>query len=335
MQYAIATMPSKHIMISGIQPTGNLHIGNYLGAVKNWVDLQNSGKYELSIFIADLHSITGNLDADTRRENIITIAAELIAAGIDPEQTTLFAQSHVTGHTELAWVFNCVTPIAELERMTQFKDKSERQQANINVGLFDYPVLQAADILLYRGTHVPVGEDQVQHVELTRDIARWFNNRFGNYFPECEAVLTETPRIKSLLEPTKKMSKSAGAGHVIELADDPEMIEKKIKKAVTATEGGEHSPGVENLLLLLQHFGDARLHAQFVEEEQAGTIRYGDLKGSVATAVSETFAEFRNKRAALLSDRDAIADILAAGAQKAQMDADETMARVRELVGIR
>ena len=249
----------KPIVFSGIQPTGNLHIGNYLGAIKPFIELQNSDKYDLYFCIVDYHSLTGNMDATERKEKILHIAAELIACGIDPTKTTLFVQSHVEGHTELAWIFNTVTPVTELERMTQFKDKSnDQQKKNVNVGLFTYPVLQAADILLYHGTRVPVGEDQKQHVELTRNIARWFNNRYGDYFPEPEVLLTETPRIKSLLEPTKKMSKSKGANHVIELADAPAVLEKKIKKAVTASEGGSASVGVENLLLLLSYFGSER-----------------------------------------------------------------------------
>lgn len=326
---------SKPIIISGIQPTGSLHIGNYLGAVKNWVELQETGEYDLSVFIADLHSFTGNMDAETRRENILTLTAELIAAGIDPEKTNIYLQSHIAEHTELAWVFSSVTPMAELERMTQYKDKSARQEKNINTGLFTYPVLQAADILLYHASAVPVGEDQVQHIELTRDIARWFNNRYGEYFPEPEPLLTAVPRVKSLLEPSKKMSKSAGEGHVIMLADEPEVIEKKIKKAVTATDGGDDAPGVKNLLLLLQEFGPAELHAQFAEEERAGTIRYGDLKSAVSKGLIDSFAVFRKKRAALLENPDQIAEILAAGAEAMKPRALETMEEVRKRVGVR
>lgn len=326
---------SKPVIFSGIQPTGSLHIGNYLGAVKNWVALQNSGEYNCFFSIVDYHSITGNRTAAERKEQIIHLAAELIAAGIDPEKCTFFVQSHVPEHTELAWVFNSVTPMAELERMTQFKDKSERQAKNINAGLFTYPVLQAADILLYHGTHVPVGEDQVQHIELTRDVARWFNNKYGDLFPETEALLTEIPRVKSLLEPTKKMSKSLGEGHVIDLADEPAVLEKKIKKAVTATEGGSNAPGVDNLLLLLKEFGDASAVDQFAAAQADGSIRYGDLKQAVTAAVGEHFADFREKRRALLDNHDAIADILIAGAEKAQPIARATMETVRERIGIR
>lgn len=326
---------SKKIILSGIQPTGNLHVGNYLGAIKNWVDLQNSGEYECHFCIVDYHSLTGNRSAQERRAQITKTAIELIAAGIDPKKSTLFVQSHVPEHTELAWIFNSVTPMAELERMTQYKDKSQDQEKNINVGLFTYPVLQAADILLYHATHVPVGEDQVQHIELTRNIARWFNNKYEEYFVETQAVLTQTPRVKSLLKPDKKMSKSHGESSVIELADEPQVIEKKIKKAVTATEGGEGSPGVDNLLLLLKHFGDEGEYHEFVSAEKNGSIQYGALKGAVSAAISNYFSEFRDRRAELMHNHDEVAQILVEGAEQAQAVAQKTMKEVREIIGVR
>lgn len=328
-------MKKKGIILSGIQPTGNLHIGNYLGAIKNWVALQESGEYECFFSIVDLHSLTGNMDAEARRAQITKTAIELLAAGIDPEKSTIFIQSTIPEHTELAWIFNTLTPIAELERMTQFKDKSEDQAKNINAGLLTYPVLQAADILLPRATHVPVGEDQVQHVELTRATARWFNNRYGDFFVEPEALLTEIPRVKSLLKPEKKMSKSLGEGHVIELADAPDVIEKKIKKAVTASEGGETAPGVQNLLLLLEHFAPKEVQTTFVQAEQSGDIRYGDLKAAVSTHIADAFAEFRERRTALMNDHDMVAAALAAGEEKMAAIASETMQEVRRRIGIR
>jgi len=335
----------KKIIFSGIQPTGNLHIGNYLGAVKNWVELQNSGEYECYFCIVDYHSLTGNMKADERHDQIIHTAAELLAAGVDPEKSVFYVQSHVPEHTELAWVFDSVTPIAELERMTQFKDKSAQQAKNINAGLFTYPILQAADILLYHGTHVPVGVDQVQHVELTRDIARWFNKRYGKYFSETKALLTEIPKVMSLLEPTKKMSKSLGEGHVIELADEPNVIEKKLKKAVTASEGGGKAPGVENLLMLLKQFstqggsasgGDGeKIYKEFTKAEKDGSIRYGDLKFVLAQSIGNYFVDFRKKRNELLEGKDELAEVLAKGAKKAREVASKTMGDVRKLVGIR
>jgi len=357
--YSVFFMPKK-VIFSGIQPTGNLHIGNYLGAVRHIVELQNTGEYEMYYFVADYHSLTGDMTADERREQIVKTTAELVAAGIDPNKTTLFLQSEVPEHTELSWIFQCLTPMTELRRMTQFKDKSgllnyEKIKKKINkasidqqlealasmifedakTGLFTYPVLQAADILLYHGTVVPVGEDQKQHVELTRDIVRWFNNRYGEYFAEPEVLLTETPRVKSLLDPTSKMSKSKGGGHVIELADSPEVILKKVKKAVTASEGGKKAPGVENLLLLLKEFGDGEAHKQFANAEKDGTIRYGDLKAAVAEAVSSTFAGFRVRRQELLANHNEIASLLIDGAKKAKAVAEATMNDVRERVGIR
>ncbi len=326
---------SKSVIFSGIQPTGNLHIGNYLGAVQNIVELQNSGKYQMYYFIADYHSLTGNMTAHERREQILRTAAELVAIGIDPKKTTLFVQSHVMEHLELAWIFNCLIPIAELERMTQFKDKASRQKKNINAGLFTYPALQAADILLYHGTVVPVGEDQVQHVELTRKIARWFNNKYENYFAEPEVKLTKTKRVMSLLDPKSKMGKSLGAGHVLELADESNVIEKKLKKAVTASEGGKGSAGVENLLSLLAEFADKKVYSKFAKAEKDGSIRYGDLKKALSDSISETFADFRNRRSELMENHDQLAEILANGAKKASGVASATMEDVRKLVGIR
>jgi tryptophanyl-tRNA synthetase len=306
-----------------------------LGAVKNWVELQNSGKYEMYIFIADLHSLTGNQTAKERKEQILKTAAELLAAGLDPNKVTFFVQSQIKEHTELAWIFNCVTPIAELERMTQYKDKSARQEKNINAGLLTYPVLQAADILLYHGNTVPVGQDQVQHVELTRVVADKFNKRYTEYFPETKHLLTTVPKVMSLLEPNKKMSKSLGEGHVIELCDEPELIEKKLKRAVTATEGGDEAPGVKNLLTLLEQFGDKKVYGEFVKAEKDGTIRYGDLKSELAKAIGKYFADFRTKRKELLANPAKLNKILLSGADKARPVAEKTMEKVREIIGLR
>jgi len=328
-------MKKKGTILSGIQPTGNFHVGSYLGAVKNWVHLQNSGDYEMYIFIPDLHALTGNRTAPELREQRQIAVAELLAAGLDPKRTTLFFQSDVRAHAELAWVFSCITPIAELERMTQYKDKSADQKHNINAGLFTYPVLQAADILLYHGTVVPVGQDQVQHVELTRDIARWFNRKYGDYFREPEALLTEVPKVMSLLEPTKKMSKSKGEGHVIELADSPDVIEKKLKRAITASEGGSEAPGARNLIDLLKHFDAETLYEQYDRAEQDGNIRYGELKGDLARVIADYFTEFRARRAEYLADRSEIDAIMVDGAARAGDRASNTIRDVYERVGLR
>ncbi len=325
---------SKQVIFSGIQPTGNLHLGNYLGAIKNWVSLQNSGQYDCYFSIVDYHSLTGDMGAKERGEKIANVAAELLALGIDPKRSTFFVQSDVPEHTELAWIFNCVTPIAELQRMTQFKDKSVQQNKNVNAGLFTYPVLQAADILLYHGNYVPVGQDQVQHIELTRDMARWFNKRYEKYFVETKPLLTETPKVMSLLEPDKKMSKSLGGAHVIELCESPSVIANKIKKAVTDSgEGG--GPGARNLLLFLEKFGDKEKYKQFAQSAKAGSIRYGDLKKAVSQSIAAHFSDFREKREELLADPKELRRILDIGARKAKAVAEKTMNDVRKIVGIR
>lgn len=325
---------NKKIVLSGIQPTGNIHIGNYLGAFKNCVDLQNSGEYECYFFIADYHSLTGNMIAEERHEQTIRTAAELLAMGIDPQKSTFFVQSSVPECTELAWIFNTISPVAELERMTQFKDKSLVQTKNVNTGLLTYPLLQASDILLYHGDVVPVGQDQVQHVELTRNVARWFNNRYGDYFPETEPLLTETPKIMSLIEPDKKMSKSKGPNHMIEIADEPEVIEKKLKKAVTASEGGGASLGATNLLGLLKHFGSEEKYNEFTKAEKDGSIRYGDLKKELSDSISNYFSDFREKRKELLMDRNKLSEALIPGSEKAREIAKNTMKEVKKLVGL-
>lgn len=320
---------TEKIIYSAIQPTGNLHLGNYLGAIKNWVELQNSGKYKCIFAIADYHSLTGNISADFRKSQIIKTAAELIALGIDPDKSIFYIQSQVTEHTELAWIFNSVCPISELERMTQYKDKSNQQAKNINVGLLTYPVLQAADILLYKANTVPVGKDQIQHVEITRDIAKWFNKKYENYFPLAEELLTKTPKIMSLIEPDKKMSKSLGENHVIEIADDEETIKNKIKKAVS------DEKGIENLFSLLKEFGEETVFIQLMEEYRKGILKNVDLKKELADSLIRYFADFREKRKELLFDHDKIAEILMQGSEKASAIAKETMKDVRKIIGVR
>jgi len=226
-------MTKKQTIFSAIQPSGELHIGNYLGALKNFVELQN--KYNCFFFIADYHSITGDYNPKEKPKQILDLALDFLAVGLDPKKCVIAVQSQIPEHTELAWIFNTITPISELQRMTQFKDKSQNQEKNINMGLFDYPVLQAADILIYKAYGVPVGQDQIQHIELTRKIARFFNNKFGETFPEPKDIITETPKIMSLTDPTKKMSKSHGEKSYIGINDEPEVIKKKMRKAVSAT----------------------------------------------------------------------------------------------------
>ena len=224
-------MTTKQRIFSAIQPSGELHIGNYLGALRNFVELQDN--YECFFFIADYHSISGKYNPEEKKKQIMDLALDFLAIGLDPKKCTIAVQSQVPEHTELAWIFNTVTPLAELQRMTQFKDKSQQQDKNINMGLLDYPVLQAADILMYKSSAVPVGQDQIQHIELTRKIARFFNNKFGKTFPEPKDLITETPKIMSLTDPTKKMSKSSGEKSYIGINDEPEVIMEKMKKSVS------------------------------------------------------------------------------------------------------
>lgn len=350
------TEKKKHVVVSGIQPSGKLHVGNYVGAVRNWLRLQDEG-YECFFFLADYHSISGDYDVDEKRRQVLDLATDLLALGIDPKKCTLFAQSHVPEHTELCWVFNTVTPVSFLERMTQFKDKAEQQAKNVNMGLFDYPVLQAADILMYHGALVPVGRDQIQHVEFTRDVARFFNNKFGAYFPETKPLLTDVPKLRSITDPLKKMSKSLGEKSYVALTDEPGVIQDKLKRAVTETTGIlsmteeelEHRmqlhpdahakdealkgmAGVWNLLTMLRIFGSPE-EADRVMAAQP--IKYGDLKKLVATRIAEHFAFFRANRAKLAADPDKVYRILADGAKKARTVAEKTMNDVRTRIGIR
>lgn len=350
----------KKVIVSGIQPSGKLHVGNYAGAVRNWLDLQDSDEYDCYFFIADYHSISEDYDPAEKRRQIMDLALDLLACGIDPEKCTFFAQSAVIEHTELCWIFNTVTPVSFLERMTQFKDKAARQAANVNAGIFDYPVLQAADILMYKGAFVPVGQDQIQHVELTRDIARFYNNKFGAYFPETKPKITDTPKLLSLTDPLRKMSKSLGEKSYVALTDEPAAIENKLKRAVTETTGvlpfdsaeflngnifelvekaagrteeeKKGYAGVWNLLTMLRLFGQPH-EADRVFAGQP--IKYGDLKKLVAQRIGEYFAPFREKRAALAKDPENVRRMLDRGAEKATAVAKRTMTDVRKAIGLR
>ena len=339
------TTHKKQVIVSGIQPTGPLHIGNYAGAVQNWLALQNDPHLDCYFFIADYHSITEDYSPEEKRQQVMNLALDLLACGIDPKKCTLFVQSDVAEHTELCWVFNTVTPVSFLERMTQFKDKSSRQAKNVNMGLFDYPVLQAADILIYKGELVPVGMDQIQHVELTRDIARFFNNKFGVFFPETKPKLTETPKLLSLTDPLKKMSKSLGEKSYIALTDTPEMIEAKLKRAMTESSGilpadtasGDDETqrgyaGAKNLLEMLRIFGSQKEADRTLATPP---IKYGELKMLVAKRIAEHFAEFRKHRAELAKNPKKVRAALDQGAKKARTVAAKTMRDVRVRIGIR
>ena len=320
----------QQTIFSAIQPSGELHLGNYLGALKNFVRLQD--KYNCFFFIADYHSITENYDPKEKPKQIFDLALDFLAAGLDPEKCTLAVQSQIPEHTELAWIFNTVTPISELQRMTQFKDKSQNQEKNVNMGLFDYPVLQAADILMYKTNAVPVGQDQLQHIELTRKIARFFNNKFGKTFPEPKDIITKTPKIMSLTNPTKKMSKSHGAKSYIGINDEPEVIKKKMRKAVSATEYNKDICGFYKTLL--EEFGSLENKNYFTERFEKQDIKFSELKDALAEDISNYFAPFREKRKELENKPEYVKKVLSEGAEKARVVARETMEEVKEKMGL-
>lgn len=329
---------TKPVVLSGVQPSGELTIGNYLGALRQWVKMQDD--YECLFCIVDLHAITVRQDPAALRKSTLDVLALYLACGIDPAKSTIFIQSHVPEHTQLSWVLNCYTYFGEMGRMTQFKDKSSKHSDNINVGLFTYPVLMAADILLYQANQVPVGEDQRQHLEITRDIAQRFNAIYGeNQFVIPEAFIPKAgARIMSLQEPTKKMSKSDdNRNNVITLLEDPKSVEKKIKRAMT---DGDEPPvvrydvqnkaGVSNLLEMLSVMSDKSIAD--LEKEFEGKM-YGHLKTAVAeetvkmlTALQERFHHYRNNEALLNQ-------IAAEGAKKARERAAKTLAQVYQAIG--
>ncbi|MDF1497977.1 MAG: tryptophan--tRNA ligase [Patescibacteria group bacterium] len=326
-------MNTKQRIFSAIQPSGELHIGNYLGALKNFVELQD--KYDCFFFIADYHSISGEYDPQKKKKQIMDLTLNFLAIGLDPEKCTITVQSQVPEHTELTWIFNTITPISELQRMTQFKDKSQDQEKNINMGLFDYPVLQAADILMYKAYGVPVGQDQIQHIELTRKIARFFNNKFGKTFPEPKDIITETPKIMSLIDPTKKMSKSHGPKSYVGINDEPEIIKQKMKKAVTDIgTTGKMTPATENLFLLLKILGKPEHYKEFLVQHKKGIIKYGQLKEALADDIINYFTPFRAKRKELESKPEYVKEVLAIGADHARKIARETMREVKEKIGL-
>ena len=330
-------MTQKRVL-SGIQPTSDsFHLGNYLGALKQWVELQEGN--DAFYCIVDLHALTGEIEPTLFRKRTLASAAQLIALGISTEKSTLFVQSHVAEHNQLGWVMECLAGFGEASRMTQFKDKSAKGGADTaRVGLFTYPMLQAADILLYQAHYVPVGEDQRQHIELTRDLATRFNSRFGETFRLPEGyILKAGAKIYDLQEPTAKMSKSSGStAGVLELMDTPEANTKKIKSA--ATDAGrevkfdeKEKPGISNLLTIhssLSGTSIAELEDQF---EGKG---YGDFKGAVAEVVVEYFRPIRTKALELLEDEKHLIDLLHEGADKARAVASETLQNTYKNLGL-
>lgn len=325
-------------ILSGIQPTAeSLHLGNYLGAVKQWVALQDGN--DAYYCIVDLHALTVEVEPEALRKRTLATAAQLLALGLDPKQCTLFVQSHLPQHNQLAWVFECITGFGEASRMTQFKDKSQKSGADRTVvGLFTYPILQAADILLYQPDAVPVGEDQRQHIELTRDLAQRFNTRFGETFRIPQAhIVKGGAKINDLQEPSAKMSKSAASNAgVIDLLDSSDVNAKKIKSAVTDT-GKEvrfdekAKPGISNLLTI--HSALSGKSIADLEAEFAGK-GYGDFKGAVAEVVTSYLDPVRKRALELLSDEGELQRILLQGSEKAETAAAATLSRVYSALGL-
>lgn len=323
-------------VLSGIQPTADsFHFGNYLGALRQWVDLQRD--HQPFFFIADLHAITVEQDPKVLRQRTLVAAAQLLAAGVDPARSAVFVQSQLPEHAQLGWVLNCLTGFGEARRMTQFKDKSAKQgEGAASVGLFTYPILQAADILLYRPHYVPVGEDQRQHLELTRDLAQRFNSRYKKTFRVPEPyILKSTAKIYDLQNPEKQMSKSIGGSGCIWLLDDPKVTAKRIRSAVTDSGSevrfdAEGKPGVSNLLTIHSALSGEPISA--LEEQYAGK-GYGDLKGDVAELVVGFVTPFRERTLELLDDQDHLMKVLAQGAETAGAVARATLRDVYQRVG--
>ncbi len=323
-------------VFSGSQPSGTLHLGNYLGAIRNYVAMQET--HDCIYCIVDLHAITVRQARADLRRNTIDVANAYLAAGVDPERSIVFVQSHVPAHTELMWILNTITYMGELRRMTQYKDKTAGAEGeSIPVGLFDYPVLMAADILLYRADAVPVGEDQKQHVELTRDVAERFNNAFGKAFVVPEPIIrTEGKRIMSLDDPAKKMSKSAGSENsYIAVMDAPDVIRRKIRRAVTDSgtdvRGGQDKPALSNLLDIYSILaGDS---VADIERRYEGR-GYADFKADLAEVVVEALSPIQARIRELEADKSFTLEVLKTGAERAEAIATRTLAKVRERVGL-
>jgi tryptophanyl-tRNA synthetase len=325
-------------VLSAIQPTGDMHFGNYFGAVRNWVDLQE--KYKCFYGVVDYHAMTMPYKPDKLRNNTWDLIFNLIATGVNPDY--LFIQSLVPEHTELSWIFNCFTSYGQLTRMTQFKDKSVKSQTGaegfISAGLLNYPVLQAADILIYRADYVPVGKDQEQHLELSRNIAQRFNNQVGKeYFVLPETLYTETPKIASTADPTRKMSKSAGEKHYINVFSDENRIRKQIRSAVTDTGDtpeGTMSPGVENLFILLKASGYQDAYDSLLEDHQSNALKYVDLKNAVADALVGISTPWREKKQEILSNKKEYKNRIKASSAEIRKEAQQTVREVKELAGL-
>ncbi len=328
-----STSSQKKVLFSGIQPSGEIHIGNYCGAIRNWVNLLD--QYDCIFCIVDYHAITVEYDPKEMQERIRRAAIANVAAGLDPERCRLFVQSKVPEHTELAWIFNTLTPMGLLSRMTQFKEKAKRHAENVNVGLFDYPVLQAADILLYKGEVVPVGEDQVQHVEFTRDVARKFNLRFGNYFPEPEALVPKSGARIMGLDGKSKMSKSLN--NYIGLLEDEKVIWDKLRPAVTDEQRKRRTdpgnPLVCNIYTLHENFSPPEVQEEVAEGCRTAGIGCIDCKKKLFENMMKVLRPIQ-ERARELENSALIEDFLEESARSCKAVAEKTMQEVRDLMGL-
>ena len=334
MEQATIVHDKKKVIFSGIQPSGTLTIGNYIGALRNFRTLQDD--YDCLYCVVDMHAITLRQDPAQLRRRCNELIAIYVACGLNPDKNLIYCQSHVSAHAELSWVLNCFTYMGELSRMTQFKDKSAKHEENINAGLFTYPVLMAADILLYQANLVPVGADQKQHLELCRDIATRFNGVYGDVFTVPEPYIPKLgSRIMSLQEPERKMSKSDPEDTYIAILDKPDIIRKKVRRAVTDSEGSirfdvENKPGVSNLLSILSALGGGEIPA--IEAELAGQ-GYGMLKDRTADAVIATLEPIQKEFDKLIADKDYVQRVMNSGAERAQALAQRTLRKVYKKVG--
>lgn len=324
----------KPILISGFKPSGELHIGNYLGTLKNAVELQNSDKYDCFYFIADYHSLTQGYKPKEKRGEIFKMAVDVLATGLNPKKSTIFIQSHILEHANLAWILNTIAPVGRLQGMIEYKEKlSEGQMPNM--GLLDYPVLQAADILLYNSQFVPIGEDQKQHLELTRDLVRIFNNRFGKTFKEPQVILAKAPRVMSLDNPEKKMSKSLPKG-CLYLSDPPNVIREKVKAAVTDSHSEisynpENRPAISNLVLIYSEL--VGLSPMAIVKKFNG-VGYAEFKKDLAEIIIKNLKPIQKKREKLLKNRKLVMKILSNGAKKARQISQKTIKEVKKKTGL-
>ncbi len=326
----------SELLFSGVQPTNNLHVGNYIGALKQWVEIQH--RYHCLFCVVDLHAITVPQKPEQLHANILSVAASYLAAGINPKEASIFVQSEVSAHSELAWMLGTITKISELERMTQYKDKTVKRGENVGVGLFTYPALMAADILLYDTAVVPVGEDQLQHLELTRTIARRFNSEFGETFKVPQPLIQKVgARIMGLDDPSVKMSKSASsANNYISMTDSPEVIRKKFAKAVTDSGttiefDAEQRPGLANLITIYHHATGQTIRDIVSEYEGKG---YGDFKKGLSEVVIEMLKPFQEKYSLYMSDPMQLKKILDAGRDHAMEIAEKKLALAKERMGL-